>query len=195
VPPRPRSRILPGGRFALLALLAIVTLGVARAGRGTVRVPATVGVDLATGYARLHGAGLLVSFPHSFVLTSAGCPPLVAGTAPRALARVTRGYNVTLALASAPCGVSSPAVPRGQLPRYRLPDFSGWTLARTVGWLGRRDIAWRTIIPPLYEGAAPTLYAGFLVTGQAPRPGTTVTPGATTVAGRLTPMVVDLHLR
>ncbi|MGI8630286.1 MAG: hypothetical protein ACR2LV_09030 [Solirubrobacteraceae bacterium] len=81
-----------------LAALGPVTTDLRRAATTTtsVVVPQVTNLDLDAAYARLHLAGLRVSFPHSFSDGPFACLPTIARESLRAGRRIGRGSLVTL---------------------------------------------------------------------------------------------------
>jgi hypothetical protein len=136
------------------------------------RVPPTAGLPLSTAYARLHRVGLQVAFPHRWSAGSDTCEPIVAGERPSAGKRLRLPSTVTLTPRPSNCGVSSPGVPTGPLPRARVPNLVGRPLSVVERWARRHGLGWEAPhLPPLDIGVTTTLLDSYIVVAQRPRPG------------------------
>jgi hypothetical protein len=151
------------------APLAPPSVGIAPSTRAGLVVPRVTNVDLGAAYARLHRAGLRVSFPSSFSAGSLYCLPPIAQQSPRPGRRVRKGAVVTLRAKPPRCGVSSPGVPTGRLPSAKVPDFADQSVSAAVAWAESHRLYWEVDqLPPLVAGSAPGLLGNYRVTSQRP---------------------------
>ena len=94
-----------------LMVLAVLILGgrspTHRPVDNLVRVPRAAGLDLSRAYTRLHGAGLRVSYLHSFADGSFECEPTVGKEQPAAGQLVRRSSTVILGPRQTFCGLGS----------------------------------------------------------------------------------------
>jgi hypothetical protein len=75
------------------------------------------------------------------------------------------------------CGLASPAVPVGTLPRYTVPDFVGKRIAAASRWVAHKTLYFTERIGPLEAGDAGSLFANYRITAQYPPPGTRIALG------------------
>jgi hypothetical protein len=147
---------------------------------GSPVVARLVGLSAVSAYRRLHRAGLRVSIPHGFVLDSLTSPlAMVQHVAPATGTRVAPGSTVTIRIGCR-CGVGSPGVPVGRLPRYDVPNFVGERIAAASRWIAHKTLYITEHIGPLEAGDARSLSANYRITTQHPRPGTMITLGTGT---------------
>jgi hypothetical protein len=160
----------------VMAGLLLTTSAVGGASPRAVTIPVRVReTDLADAFSILRSLGLRVAIDHSTAYSSL-TPAWVARLTPSAGSRVSVGTLVTITPSS--IGLrGSPAVLKSH-PRYRVPSFIGGTAATAVGWASSHDMFWSiSRLPALPASRAPTLFAAYRVTLQAPRPGKMIVQG------------------
>jgi hypothetical protein len=159
------------------------TTRIKRRGSGSAesRVPRLAGLSAVSAYARLHGAGLRVSIPQGLVLEELGNPAgFVERVTPRAGTRLARGSIVTFRFGCPGCGLASPAVPTGTLPRYTVPNFIGQSIAAASRWVAHKTLYFTERLGRLKAGDAPILFENYRITAQHPAPGTRIALGTGT---------------
>jgi hypothetical protein len=168
----------------------------------TLRVPRVTGVDLSHAYARLHAAGLRVSYPHHFSDGSFECEPTIGTQHPAAGQTVPAATAVTLSPQRSYCGLGSPAVPSGQLPSATVPHFIGRTVLAASRWAEQHHLYWQAdSLPALRNADADTLLTNYTIRSQAPLPGQTLKLGIAHKLGknagsfRPTPLVLHATQR
>jgi hypothetical protein len=176
-------------RYPDLAKLGPVTTDLQRAhGDGklpTVVVPNVVGLDLNDAYARLHRAGLRVSYPKSFSEGAFACEPIIGHESPAARSLASAGVAITLTAGPPTCGASSPGLPTGRLPSATVPNFASRPLSAAVHWAEKRRFYWEADkLPPLVGARASKLLGNYQVTGQRPRAGSTLHLGVGSKHGK-----------
>lgn len=144
-------------------------------------VPRVTNVVLDVAYARLHRAGLRVSFPSPFSdgdAPASPCLPTIGRQVPRGGRHVRSGTVVTLRLRRRLCSGGSPGVPIGRLPSAKVPLFVGRPIATAVAWADRHNLYWQVDkLPPLIAGNAPDLLGNYRVISQQPTVGSSLTLG------------------
>lgn len=186
------------GFFALvsalvMAFLLLTTSAVGGAPPRDVTIPVRVReTDLADAFSILRPLGLRVAIDHSTAYSSL-TPAWVARLTPSAGTRVSVGTVVTIT----PSGLGprgSPAVLKSH-PRYRVPSFVGRTAATAIGWANSHHMFWSIPrLPALPASHAPTLFAAYRVTSQAPRPGKMIVQGIMIGRGfKPTPLTLALQ--
>lgn len=134
-----------------------------------VTVPTVRGHTIEQAYALLRSKGFRVSFNTPFVLQTY-LPDGVSKAIPSAGTRVARGSIVTLVPMYGPSG--SPVYGNQPPKYYRLPDFTGRSLAVAKRWLDRRHLGYsRMQFAPLTGSTAPSLFAAYVVETQRPAAG------------------------
>ncbi|MEA2354346.1 MAG: hypothetical protein QOD61_475 [Solirubrobacteraceae bacterium] len=193
---------MKGMRRAILSLLALAgaCLGLAGAGPAiagsrAVVVPRVTGTDLIDGYHRLHRAGLTMSIPERFSL-AALCLASPSRQSPAPGTRVPPGTGVTVR--GLRCAMASPA---GRDRSAVVPDFVGRPASAAVAWAKRAGLYWELgRLPPLRPSRRAELLDSYVVTGQTPHAGSTLSRGTdcstpTTRCYRLTPLRLTARLR
>jgi hypothetical protein len=163
-------------RYPELAKLGPVTTDLHRVQGGgkvpSAAVPNVIGLDLNHAYARLHRAGLRVSYPRAFSEGAFACEPIIDRETPGARSRVSTGATITLTAGPPTCGASSPGVPTGPLPFARVPTFARRPLNAAVSWAAKHRLSWEADnLPPLVGAGATQLLGNYQVTPQRPRAG------------------------
>lgn len=95
-------------------------------------VPKVTNASLDVAYARLHRAGLRVSFTSAFSdgdAPDSPCLPTIGRQVPRGGRHVRSGTVVMLRLRRRLCSLGSPGVPIGRLPSAKVPQFVGRPIA------------------------------------------------------------------
>jgi hypothetical protein len=166
-------------RYPDLAKLGPVMTDLRRAYGGgklpTVVVPNVGSLDLSHAYARLHRAGLRVSYPKSFSEGAFACEPIIDHETPAARSPVSAEVTITLTAKPPTCGVSSPGLPAGPLPSATVPNFASRPLSAAVNWAEKHRLYWEADnLPPLVGARASNLLGNYEVTGQRPRAGSTL---------------------
>lgn len=149
-------------------------------------VPSATNLNLDAAYARLHRAGLRVSYRRSFSAGSALdiCWPTIERQSTRAGQKVSEGAVVELFAQPPQCSVGSPGVPVGRLPSAKVPNFVGQPISDAAAWAQRHDLYWQTDqLPPLEAGDVPRLLDNYRVTGQQPAAGRVLAFGIATGGG------------
>ncbi len=155
---------------AKLLLLAVVTLALAGCGGSSgVAVPDMGNRTIEQAYALLRSKGFRVSVSDPFVLASY-LPDGISKAIPSAGTRVAPGSTVTLVPMGGPSG--SPVYGNQPPKHYRLPDFTGRSLAVARRWLDRHHLGYSSMrFAPLNGSTAPSLFAAYVVKTQRPAAG------------------------
>jgi hypothetical protein len=141
-------------------------------------------MDINHAYASLHHAGLRVSYLRSFSEDSSACWPIIVREKPAAGSRVTPGSTVRLTARPPSCGIGRPAVPVGQLPSFKVPNFAGRPLSDAVHWADAHNLYWEAeSLPRLVGGDAATLLNNYSVIKETPRAGSRLQLGIGTRQG------------
>jgi hypothetical protein len=134
-------------------------------------MPAEHGLYPSMAVGALHAAGLCVSIPEAWSISSERIVA-VSTQSPAAGSLAPRGTVVTLVVGHHwPGSLGTPASPIDRKPRP-LPDMRGWPLARALDWAVDGRVGYDVEIPPVPPLRARTLLALFRVVGQAPAAGT-----------------------
>jgi beta-lactam-binding protein with PASTA domain len=92
-PPEMRSRLIPRGRFGLLAIVVLIALVIARGREPHVTVPSLHGLTVKVAVTRLDNVGLKAVYLQSH---GSKCDFVVNGEAPTAGSSAARGATVRL---------------------------------------------------------------------------------------------------
>jgi hypothetical protein len=191
-----RRRLAAAAAPGLVVALAVAAVAAGAVAGGRTTVPQVTQLDLQSAYAKLHHAGLRVSFRGSVSDGWDGCLPFVKTESPAAGARVPMSTAVTLVLLEPKCGMPSPAVPPGRLRKVLVPEFIGDALPAAIAWTEHNELSWSgPDLPPLTRADAPTLLANYLVIDQSPKAGRRLADGIEGPApGSFTPTPLVLHV-
>jgi len=176
-------------RLAAAALAVLALAGCGAAPRATVPRSARFR-DLPDAYALLRAQGFRVAVARPVAVTSLETP-FVTLLSPGAGTSAPRGSTVTIETSSGgPIG--SPTFERGL--RVRVPSFAGKPASVAVAWADAHRMYWAIPhLPPLAGSTAPSLFAAYRVTAQAPRPGAALAEGVMVGRGfRPTPLTLTV---
>jgi hypothetical protein len=172
-------------RYPPLGRLGPVTtdLHISRTPHSTT-VPAATEEGMDQAYSILHAAGLRVSYPATFQAGSDVCLPIIQSQTPAPGAPAAPVTTVIVKGAAPPCGVGSPAVLVGPLPRATVPNFIGKRLSTAVAWTNHNKLTWYVPhLPPLDAGSAVGLYGNYIITAQTPAAVSTLSLGVRSGGG------------
>lgn len=82
-----------------------------------------------------------------------------------------------MSVGTSTAGISSASVFLHARIAVAVPDFVGKRTTAAVAWIQHRNLYCAAAIPPLYAGAAPSLFGNYTITAQRPRAGGTMQLG------------------